>query len=194
MENIKTEKGITLIALIITIVVLLILAVVAIGQAQETNIVGYAQNAAGKFEEAKSNEVDDLTKYEKEIEKYINGNNIKSGCYVHAIDDENETKLVWYVEVKEKNTIDIRYCMIQNNSIIREINLENIKVIEEKVNNMNLTNYIDGSPIIVEPNYFVIVGGNAYIKDDKFFAADTPEDENTPHIIAILDENFVLPE
>ena len=35
----KNNKGITLIALIITIVVLLILAVVAIGQAQETNIM-----------------------------------------------------------------------------------------------------------------------------------------------------------
>ena len=72
MNKIREEKGITLIALIITIVVLLILAVVAIGQAQETNIVGYAQNAASKYEEAQSNEIDLLSHYENKIEEIIN--------------------------------------------------------------------------------------------------------------------------
>ena len=64
----RNEKGITLIALIITIVVLLILAVVAIGQAQESNIVGYAQNAASKYTEAEANEVSLLTTYETQLE------------------------------------------------------------------------------------------------------------------------------
>ena len=69
--NTRSSKGITLIALIITIVVLLILAVVAIGQAQETNIVGYAQNAAGKYEEAKTNEISLLSEYEGKMENII---------------------------------------------------------------------------------------------------------------------------
>ena len=69
MINLKrNEKGITLIALIITIVVLLILAVVAIGQAQETNIVGYAQNAASKYEQAQANEIGLLSTYETTLE------------------------------------------------------------------------------------------------------------------------------
>ena len=72
-QNVRESKGITLIALIITIVVLLILAVVAIGAAQDSNIVGYAQNAAGGYDKAKANEVDDLAKYENEIEKYLPG-------------------------------------------------------------------------------------------------------------------------
>lgn len=64
----RTQKGITLIALIITIVVLLILAVVAIGQAQETNIVGYAQNAATTYKENADEEKTILSNYETYIE------------------------------------------------------------------------------------------------------------------------------
>ena len=45
----KNNKGITLIALIITIVVLLILAAVAIGAANESDIVAYAKNAADGY-------------------------------------------------------------------------------------------------------------------------------------------------
>ena len=68
MINLKrNEKGITLIALIITIVVLLILAVVAIGQAQETNIVGYAQNASSKYEQAQANEIGLMSTYENQL-------------------------------------------------------------------------------------------------------------------------------
>ena len=73
MKKLKTQKGITLIALIITIVVLLILAVVAIGAAQESNIVGYAQNAAGKYEEGKGDENNSIAGYEDLLSKYANG-------------------------------------------------------------------------------------------------------------------------
>ena len=67
----KNSKGITLIALIITIVVLLILAVVAIGQAQETNIVGYAQNAVAQYDNGRNNEISLLEQYEQKIEDII---------------------------------------------------------------------------------------------------------------------------
>ena len=63
MKKFKKEKGITLVALIITIVVLLILAAVAIGTVRNSDIIGYAKNAAGSFNQAKANEVDDLAKY-----------------------------------------------------------------------------------------------------------------------------------
>ena len=64
----RNEQGITLIALIITTVVLLILAIVAIGQAQESDIVGYAQNASSKYVEAQTNEIDLLSTYETTLE------------------------------------------------------------------------------------------------------------------------------
>ena len=80
----KTQRGITLIALIITIVVLLILAVVAIGAAQESNIVGYAQNAATKYEEGKGIENNTISDMEELLGMYANGvipegNDIGSG-------------------------------------------------------------------------------------------------------------------
>ena len=55
MKRLKTEKGITLIALIITIVVLLILAVVTINSIQGDGIIQYASNAADEYT-AKANE------------------------------------------------------------------------------------------------------------------------------------------
>ena len=55
-EKTKMEKGITLIALIITIVVLLILAAVAISSIQNDGILHYAQNAAKDYNQAAKNE------------------------------------------------------------------------------------------------------------------------------------------
>jgi len=59
----KTEKGITLVALIITIIVLLILAAVTIGAVQNDGIIGYAKNARDKYEAAKGNEQTALDNY-----------------------------------------------------------------------------------------------------------------------------------
>ena len=55
MKKFKKEKGITLVALIITIVVLLILAVVTINSIQGDGVIKYAQNAADDYT-AKANE------------------------------------------------------------------------------------------------------------------------------------------
>ena len=49
MKRTKTQKGITLVALIITIIVLLILAVVTIGAIQNDGIIKYAQNAKDNY-------------------------------------------------------------------------------------------------------------------------------------------------
>ena len=56
MKKTKTQKGITLIALIITIVVLLILAAVTIGEVKDSGIIAHAQNAATRYEQAKADE------------------------------------------------------------------------------------------------------------------------------------------
>ncbi len=78
MKSTKTNKGITLIALIITIVVLLILAAVAISSIQENGILGYAQNAADSWNKALQNEAGMLNGYLD----YLNQLNQQT-CSVH---------------------------------------------------------------------------------------------------------------
>ena len=75
ITNTKQSRGITLVALIITIVVLLILAVVAIGAVRNSNIIGYAQNAAEGYEKGKEKEEGAIKEAEDLIEKYATGGN-----------------------------------------------------------------------------------------------------------------------
>ncbi len=63
MKSTKTNKGITLVALIITIVVLLILAAVAISSITNDGILHYAQNAASSYNQAQRNEAGILEGY-----------------------------------------------------------------------------------------------------------------------------------
>ena len=63
MKKVKQEKGITLVALIITIVVLLILAAVTINSIQNDGIINKAQNVAEKFNKAQENEAELLDSY-----------------------------------------------------------------------------------------------------------------------------------
>ena len=67
----KAQKGITLIALIITIVVLLILAAVAISNIQNDGILKYAQNASSDYNKAIRDEQSILDEYLS----YIKGDN-----------------------------------------------------------------------------------------------------------------------
>ena len=67
----KTNKGITLVALIITIIILLILAVVAISAVSNTGIIQYAQNSAGAYKDGRDKENGILQGYMN----YINKNN-----------------------------------------------------------------------------------------------------------------------
>ena len=64
MRRTKEQKGITLIALIITIVVLMVLASVAISTIQNDGIIGHAQNATNKFTEEQQKEQDMINYYE----------------------------------------------------------------------------------------------------------------------------------
>ena len=63
MKRTKTQKGITLIALIITIVVLLILASVAISSIQNDGILSYAENVANKYNQSQRDEQSVIDKY-----------------------------------------------------------------------------------------------------------------------------------
>ena len=70
MKKIKLEKGITLIALIITIVVLLIIAVVTIGAVQESSIITHAQNAKERYQVEKLAEKMKLVEAEMQLENH----------------------------------------------------------------------------------------------------------------------------
>ena len=77
------QRGITLIALVITIIVLLILAGVSIAMLTGQNgILTQAQNAKNRTEEAKEEEQNRLDEYENKINEYANGNGQGGGTAV----------------------------------------------------------------------------------------------------------------
>ena len=67
MKKIIENKGITLVALVITIIILLILAGVAIAQLQDNGLFGKANIAKTKHENAQIEEDDLLQQYENAI-------------------------------------------------------------------------------------------------------------------------------
>ena len=67
MKKIKKEKGITLVALIVTIVILLILAGISISTLTNTGIFGKAKEAQKVSENAEKEQKNILSEYEDEI-------------------------------------------------------------------------------------------------------------------------------
>ena len=70
MKKTKLEKGITLIALIITIVILLILAVVTIGSVKDSKVIEHASNASSEYTIAKEKEKIELAYSEYKIRRH----------------------------------------------------------------------------------------------------------------------------
>ncbi len=66
----KAEKGITLVALVITIIVLLILAMVSISILTNHDVIQYANNATTSYNEAQTKEKTQLNQAAEEMEKY----------------------------------------------------------------------------------------------------------------------------
>ena len=66
----KAQKGITLVALVITIVVLLILAMVSISIVNQQGLFDRANNAATTHNKAKEGEQANITEAEKIIDNY----------------------------------------------------------------------------------------------------------------------------
>jgi len=67
----KKNKGITLVALVITIIILLILAGISISALTNTGIFGKAKDAKQKSEEATMDQNTKLDEYESEIDKHL---------------------------------------------------------------------------------------------------------------------------
>ena len=67
----KGQKGITLVALVVTIIILLILAGISIATLQNTNLFGQAQRAANETKNAAANEANILNEYSNAINEYL---------------------------------------------------------------------------------------------------------------------------
>lgn len=170
MKKLKSQKGITLIALIITIVVLLIIAGVAIGTLQESNIIGQAQNAAGKYNSAKKNEVDVLDNYEGILKKYENS------------EEDFESCVGKYADIDGDGTIDgIIYADLAIGGSGQWINSDGSYVVgkEENLKEYGITK-IDGEDVVVEKENTI---GN-----DRFYvmALDIVKAEVEDRVLFIL--------
>lgn len=119
------NRGITLVALVVTIILLLILAGVSIQELTQTNLFNQAKNAKNAMKNAQNQENEILSSYKEEINGYLPNEGdirikllekVKIGDYVNYTPDAlNETelttlknKLNTYSGVKndEKNTIN----------------------------------------------------------------------------------------
>ncbi len=73
MINKNKDKGITLVALVITIIILLILATISIHSLTNTGLFQKANEAKEKTKNATENQAKTLNEYEDELNKYISG-------------------------------------------------------------------------------------------------------------------------
>jgi len=73
MINKNKDKGITLVALVITIIILLILATISIQSLTNTGLFQKANEAKEKTKNATENQAKTLNEYEDELNKYVSG-------------------------------------------------------------------------------------------------------------------------
>ena len=107
----KENKGITLVALVITIIILLILAGISISTLTNTGIFGKAKDAKQKSEVAEKQQSETLDSYEKELNKYTS-DNLEENIGVKfekntELHDKNGAKIIVPAEFKVVNTDDL---------------------------------------------------------------------------------------
>ena len=96
-KKIKTNNGITLVALVITIIILLILATISIQSLTNTGLFKKANEAKEKTQNAAENQAKILNEYEDELNKYISGNVEKT------FKGKTVTDAIQYADVLNKN-------------------------------------------------------------------------------------------
>lgn len=120
-ENLlKKEKGITLVALVITIIVLLILSAVAVASLKgRNNIIDKAQDAKTEYSQASTNEEGTLSEYEKELAKYGNGGQSSkwnlTGTYASP-----SNSYITYKVYKRNNNTEVKIVTCRNDEQINE--------------------------------------------------------------------------
>ena len=107
----KENKGITLVALVITIIILLILAGISISTLTNTGIFEKAKDAKEKSEAAEKQQSETLDIYEKELNKYTS-DNLEENIGVKfekntELHDKNGAKIIVPAGFKVVNTDDL---------------------------------------------------------------------------------------
>ena len=107
----KNQKGITLVALVVTIVILLILAGISISTLTNTGIFEKAKDAREKSEVAEKQQSETLDSYEKELNKYTS-DNLEENIGVKfekntELHDKNGAKIIVPAGFKVVNTDDL---------------------------------------------------------------------------------------
>ena len=86
-KNFKIEKGITLIALVITIIILLILAGISISALTNQGLFKNAKIAQNATERAEVEQGQRLNEYEEELNKYLSNNDKKEEKLIDKVND-----------------------------------------------------------------------------------------------------------
>ena len=107
----KNQKGITLVALVITIIILLILAGISISTLTNTGIFEKAKDAKEKSEAEEKQQSETLDSYEKELNKYTS-DNLEENIGVKfekntELHDKNGAKIIVPAGFKVVNTDDL---------------------------------------------------------------------------------------
>ena len=86
-KNFKIEKGITLIALVITIIILLILAGISISALTNQGLFKNAKIAQNATERAEAEQGQRLNEYEEELNKYLSNNDKREEKLIDKVND-----------------------------------------------------------------------------------------------------------
>ena len=141
MKKIRLEKGITLIALIITIIILLILAAVTIGTMKDSGIIGHAQDAASSYTIAQEKERIALAYSEYQIQKTFNADIEPNALSVNEATIEPIGNFGWKVSysntgnvygINSKGEYDEAITRIIEVSEATGVGVENFIVYEDK--------------------------------------------------------------
>ncbi len=117
----KENKGITLVALVITIIILLILAGISISALTNTGIFEKAKEAKEKSEAAEKQQSETLDSYEKELNKYTS-DNLEENIGVKfekntELHDKNGAKIIVPAGFKVVNTDDLT---VEKGSVVED--------------------------------------------------------------------------
>ena len=118
-EKIIKEKGITLIALVITIVVLLILSAIVLSAMKDSNIIGRAEEAKEEYYLASKNEEEKLKEYKNKlniVSGTIDIDEILGKAYVRNWSDGGEHYTSIFILTKEEESYFMEMYAINNDT------------------------------------------------------------------------------
>lgn len=176
-KYLKNEKGITLVALVITIVILLILAGISISALTNTGIFGKAKEAKEKTQNAEKEQSQTFSEFERELNQYssaelttANSNVVLSTTENVELHDKNGNKIVVPAGFKIVVNDDTNNAMTVNKGIV----IEDAMGTETKGSQFV---WIPVGEIIKEDNSVEKINLNRYIFEDDGTAIEQNEEK-----------------